>query len=168
MNLNEILLPEFEHEMNITRKVLNGLSDEFINYQPHEKSWSTKSLANHIAEIPSWVNGTLDYDELDFETSDFKPTKCSSKKEIIALFEKNVGNAKQSLMNTNNEKMLADWTLRNGEKVFFTMPRAAVLRSMVMSHMIHHRAQLGVYLRMNNAAVPASYGDSADEKNMFD
>ena len=154
--------------MNITRKVLNELSDDIFNYQPHDKSWSTQSLANHIAEIPSWVNGTLEHDELDFETSDYKPTKCSSKKEIIALFENNVSNAKQSLMNTNNEKMLADWTLRNGEKIFFTMHRAAVLRSMVMSHMIHHRAQLGVYLRMNNAKVPSSYGDSADEKNMFD
>lgn len=168
MKLNEILLPEFEHEMNITRKVLNELSDNIFSYQPHEKSWTTQSLANHIAEIPSWVNGTLDFEELDFATSDYKPHNYGTKKEVIDLFEKNVDKAKQSLMNTNNEKMLGDWTLRNGEKIFFTMPRAAVLRSMVMNHMIHHRAQLGIYLRMNNATVPASYGDSADEKNMFD
>ena len=83
---------------------------------------------------------------------------------MIAFFNKNVHNARKSIGNSNDEKLRENWTLRDGEKIFFTMPRIAVLRIMVMSHIIHHRAQLGVYLRLNNAKVPATYGDSADEQ----
>ena len=163
MNLNEALLPEFEHEMNTTKNLLNALSDDIFNYQPHEKSMTTQQLVNHIAEIPKWVNGTLDQEEIDFATTNFAPSNLSSKQEVIALFEKNVEAAKQSLQNTNNETMMGDWTLRNGEQIYFTKPRANVLRTMVMNHIIHHRAQLGVYLRMNNISLPASYGRSADD-----
>lgn len=167
MNLNEILLPEFEQEMNTTKNVLNELSDDFFSFQPHEKSMNTQELANHIAEIPTWVNGTLEQEELDFATANYTPANFESKQEVIDFFEKNVEAAKQSLQNTTNEKMLANWSLRNGDQIYFTMPRAAVLRTMVMSHIIHHRAQLGVYLRMNEAKVPASYGRSADDMGMM-
>lgn len=167
MNLNEALLPEFEQEMNTTKNMLNALSDDFFNYQPHEKSMNTQQLVNHIAEIPTWVNGTLEQEELNFATAGLTPSNLNSKQEVIALFDKNVEAAKQSLQNTNNETMMANWSLKNGEQTYFTMPRAAVLRTMVMSHIVHHRAQLGVYLRMNNANVPSSYGRSADDMGIM-
>ena len=167
MNLNEVLLPEFEQEMATTKRMLNELSDDFFSFQPHEKSMTAQQLANHIAEIPTWVNGTLEQDELDFATANLTPADFNSKQEVIAFFEKNVEAARTSLQNTNNESMMANWSLKNGEQTYFTMPRAAVLRTMVMSHIVHHRAQLGVYLRMNNATVPASYGRSADDMGIM-
>ena len=167
MKLNEILLPEFDNEMRTTRRVLNELSEDFFEYRPHERSWSTKELATHIIRIPTWVNGTLDLPELDFATAEIPEIEAKDKNELLQHFDTNVANARVLIEKATNEQMLADWTLRNGDKVFFTMPRMAVLRSMVISHIIHHRAQLGVYLCMNDAKVPASYGDSADEKNPF-
>tara|TARA_R110002073_G_scaffold72537_1_gene177365 strand:- start:359898 stop:360389 length:492 start_codon:yes stop_codon:yes gene_type:complete len=162
-----MLLPEFDHEMNTTLKILNELSTDFFDFQPHQKSMTTQQLANHIAEIPTWVNGILDYSELDFESRPYKPLEFKTKKEVIAFFNKNVINAKKSLAIATNENMLSDWSLKKGNHVFFTLPKTAVIRSMVLSHIIHHRAQLGVYLRINDAKVPASYGDSADTKNEF-
>ncbi len=167
MNLNEALLPEFEQEMNTTKNMLNALSDDFFSYQPHEKSMSARQLANHIAEIPTWVNGTLEQEEIDFATAGLTPSDLGSKQEVLDFFEKNVEAARQSLQNTNNETMMGNWSLKNGDQTYFTMPRAAVLRTMVMSHIVHHRAQLGVYLRMNDSSVPASYGRSADDMGMM-
>ncbi len=167
MNLNDILLPEFEQEMATTRHILNNLSDDFFAFKPHEKSMSTQDLANHIADIPKWVNVTLEQEELDFATEGFSPSNLSSKQDIINAFDKNVTTARQALQNTTNDKMTANWSLKNGSQTYFTMPRTAVLRTLVMSHIVHHRAQLGVYLRMNEATVPASYGRSADDMGMM-
>jgi len=164
MNLNKSILMEFDKEMKTTLRFLNELSDDFFDFQPHEKSLTTQKLANHIAEIPTWVNATLDMPQLDFNAAGYVPSNIDNKDELIAFFNKNVDNARRSIGNVNDEHLRENWTLRDGEKIFFTMPRIAVLRIMVMSHIIHHRAQLGVYLRLNNAKVPAAYGNSADEK----
>lgn len=168
MNLNRDLLLEFDQEMKITLRVLSELSEDLFDYKPHEKSMSTRKLANHIAELPSWVNGTLDLPELDFATAGYVPSDIDNKEDLIDFFNKNVTSARQSIGNTNDEHLHENWTLRDGEKIFFTMERITVLRFMVISHIIHHRAQLGVYLRLNDVNVPASYyGDSADEKYMY-
>ena len=167
MNLNKSILMEFDKEMETTLRFLNELSDDFFDFQPHEKSMTTQKLANHIAELPAWVNGTLDMKQLDFAAAGYVPSNIDNKEELIEFFNKNVKNARQSIGNATDEHLRENWTLRDGEKIFFTMPRIAVLRIMVMSHIIHHRAQLSIYLRLNNAKVPASYGDSADEKNPF-
>ena len=164
MNLNQSILMEFDLEMKTTLRFLNELSDDFFDFQPHEKSMTTQKLANHIAEIPTWVNATLDMPELDFAEVGHIPSNIDNTEELIAFFNKNVYKARKSIGNVNNEHLRENWTLRDGKKIFFTMPRIAVLRIMVMSHIIHHRAQLGMYLRLNNAKVPATYGDSADEK----
>ena len=164
MNLNQSILMEFDKEMKTTLRFLNELLVDFFDFQPHEKSMTTQKLANHIAEIPTWVNATLDMPELDFSEVGYVPSNIDNTEELIAFFNKNVHKARKSIENVKNEHLRENWTLRDGEKIFFTMPRIAVLRIMVMSHIIHHRAQLGMYLRLNNAKVPATYGDSADEK----
>ena len=164
MNLNKSILMEFDKEMGTTLRFLNELSVDFFDFSPHEKSLTTQKLANHIAELPAWVNGILDMPQLDFATAGYAPSNINNKEELIAFFNKNVHNARRSIGNSNDEQLRENWTLRDGEKIFFTMPRIAVLRIMVMSHIIHHRAQLGVYLRLNNAKVPATYGNSADEE----
>jgi len=164
MNLNKSILMEFDKEMGTTLRFLNELSVDFFDFKPHERSMTTQKLANHIAEIPTWVNGTLDMSQFDLATAGHVPSNIDNKEELIAFFNKNVLNARRSIGNSNDEHLRENWTLRDGEKIFFTMPRIAVLRILVMSHIIHHRAQLGLYLRLNNAKVPASYGNSADEK----
>jgi len=167
MNLNKSILLEFDKEMKTTLRFLNELSNNFFDFKPHEKSMTTQKLANHIAELPAWVNATLDMPQLDFAASGYMPSNINNKEELIEFFNKNVKNARQSIGNTTDEKLRENWTLRDGDKIFFTMPRIGVLRIMVMSHLIHHRAQLGLYLRLNDAKVPSAYGDTADEKNLF-
>lgn len=164
MNLNQSILMEFDKEMKTTLRFLNELLVDFFDFQPHEKSMTTQKLANHIAEIPTWINSTLDLPQFDLAAAGHVPSNIDNKEELISFFNKNVQSARRSIGKTTDEQLRENWTLRDGEKIFFTMPRIGVLRLMVMSHMIHHRAQLGLYLRLNNAKVPATYGDSADEK----
>lgn len=164
MNLNKSILMEFDKEMETTLRFLNELSVDFFDFKPHEKSLTTQKLANHIAEIPTWVNKSLDMSQFDFATAGHVPSNIDNKEELIVFFNKNIRNARRSIGNSSDEHLRENWTLRDGEKIYFAMPRIAVLRLMVMSHIIHHRAQLGLYLRLNNAKVPASYGNSADEK----
>jgi uncharacterized damage-inducible protein DinB len=127
------------------------------------------SLASHLANLPSWVNHTIEKDALDLAPPDAPPlqtTPASSPKEAVEMFDKNVAAARAAIAGASNEDLLKPWTLLHGGNTVMTLPRIAVLRSFVMNHSIHHRAQLGVYLRLNDVAVPSIYGPSADEGSM--
>jgi len=166
MKLNEMLLPEFDEEMVITRKFLARVPDDKFGWKPHEKSMTLGPLAAHLAETPRWTVPTVEQDSLDLAPPGgppFQPTKTSSCQETLALFDRNIAAARNTIAKAKDEELLKPWSLLMGGQVIFTLPRIGVLRSMVMNHMIHHRAQLGVYFRLNGVPVPATYGPSADE-----
>jgi uncharacterized damage-inducible protein DinB len=169
MKLSETLLPEFDHEMANTRKTLERVPEDKFNWRPHEKSMTMVSLASHLANLPSWVNHAIEKDALDLAPPDAPPLQtapASSPKEAVEIFDKNVAAARAAIAGASNEELLKPWTLLHGGNTVMTLPRIAVLRSFVMNHSIHHRAQLGVYLRLNDVAVPSIYGPSADEGSL--
>jgi uncharacterized damage-inducible protein DinB len=164
MPIAQSLLPEFDHEFATLRKTLERVPEGKGEYAPHVKSMPMGKLAGHLAELPLWVNSTLEKDELDFATMNYTPFVPGSTAELLKVLDDGLAKARPVLAATSDADMMKPWTLRQGAQVFFTMPKIAVLRSFVMNHMIHHRAQLGVYLRLNDVAVPATYGPSADEQ----
>lgn len=166
MSIAQSMLPEFDHEFATLRKILERVPDGKNDFAPHAKSMKMGQLAGHLAELPGWVNATVEQDELDFAKMAYKPFIPANTAELVAALDKALEKARPALAGTSDADMMKPWTLRQGEQVFFTMPKVAVLRSFVMNHMIHHRAQLGVYLRMNDVPLPGSYGPSADEGNM--
>ncbi len=169
MTLSEALLPEFDHEMANTRKSLERVPEGKLDWQPHTKSMTLGHLAGHLAEIPTWATSTLNEESFDLAPIDgpaHKPFKAKSVDEALERFDKNVAAARSAIEGTSDEAILKPWSLLHGGNTVFTMPLIAVLRSFVMSHTIHHRAQLGVYLRLNDVPVPAIYGPSADESGM--
>jgi len=157
---------ELKHETNNTRKILERLPMEKLSWKPHEKSMNLERLSQHIAELPTWITLTIKQDELDFAKGYTPSPKFNSTEELIEQLNKNVALATKALEETTDEHLLKPWTLRNGEQIFFTMPRAVVIRNMVFNHIIHHRAQLGVYLRLLNVPLPTIYGPTADESVM--
>lgn len=166
MPIAQMLLPEFDHEMANTRKMLERVPDGRFNYKPHEKSMTLGRLAAHTCEIPSYATATLRLERMDF-TGEEKQFSPATRKDLLEAFDKHVAEAREMLAKASDEDLAKIWTLTYKGQQIFAMPRAAVLRSMVMSHLIHHRSQLGVYLRLNNIEIPGMYGPSADEMNMF-
>lgn len=166
MPINQALLGEFDHEMAGTRKTLERIPEDKFDWAPHPKSMKLGALAQHLADMPGWVANTIEQDSLDI-APDGKPMQTSpvrSRQEVLALFDKNVAKGRKALAAANDDSQwMKPWSLLATGKTLLTMPRIAVLRGFVMSHNIHHRAQLGVYLRLNNIPVPALYGPSADE-----
>jgi uncharacterized damage-inducible protein DinB len=170
MPISQSLLPEFDQEMANTRKMLERVPDANFAWKPHEKSMSMERLATHCAEIPSWIVATLELTELDLAPvgkPPMQPTKCANTAEVLATFDKHVTAARTLLEKASDEHLMQTWSLLLGGRNLFTMPRTAVLRSFCMNHLIHHRAQLGVYLRLNNVPVPGMYGPSGDEPQAF-
>jgi uncharacterized damage-inducible protein DinB len=166
MSIAEGLLPEFDQEMAGTRKTLERIPMDKPDWKPHEKSSAMGPLAIHVATLPGWVAETIDKDALDLAPVDGPPPempKAGSQKELLALFDDNSAKARAAIAKAADEHLLKPWSLLMGGKPLFTLPRIAVLRTFVMNHLIHHRAQLGVYLRLNGLPVPALYGPSADE-----
>lgn len=164
-NLANALIGELKQEATTTRKCLERIPAEKFDFKPHEKSMSMGQLAVHVAEMIGWATVTVKQDQLDFST-DYRPFEPKSTEELVAFHDKHVEEAIDALKNTSDEAMMEPWTLRNGEQVYFTMPRIQVLRGMVFNHIVHHRGQLSVYLRMNDIPVPGLYGPSADEPAM--
>ncbi len=162
MAMKDALLPEFDHEMAVTRKVLARVPDDRIGWAPHAKSMTFGRLATHVAEIPGWVKETLTRDGIDMGGDHgSKPLKTQA--EILATFDRMVAAARPLIESATDAGLAAPWTLKSGGHEVFTMPKFAVLRSFVLSHAIHHRAQLALYLRLNDIPVPSIYGPSADE-----
>jgi uncharacterized damage-inducible protein DinB len=169
MAINEALLPEFDQEMANTRKTLERVPDGKFDWKPHEKSGTMGWLAGHVANIPSWAVETIDKDGFDMAPKGVPmqpPPPPKSRKELLELFDKGVASARKSLAGASDSHLLKEWSFLNNGQALFSMPRIGCLRTWVMNHIIHHRAQLGVYLRLNNVAVPAIYGPSADEGAM--
>jgi len=166
MSISKSILPEFDHEMANTRKTLERVPNDKFAWKPHEKSMTLGGLSTHLANIPSWTAQTFDRDELDIAPPDSGPYRLEEAKSITALldaFDKNVASARAALEAATDENWQGKWSLLMTGKTIFTLPRTAVMRGFVMNHLIHHRAQLGVYLRLLDVPVPSIYGPSADE-----
>lgn len=163
MTLNKPLLQELEQEAKNTRKILERVPEEHFGWKPHEKSFSLGRLATHIAELAGYISTTINTDELNFAAREYKPYTAASSSELLKIFDNNISQATEDLQKTTDEDFLKSWKMRNGEQVFFELPKIAVLRAMAFSHLIHHRGQLTVYLRLLNVPVPGIYGPSADE-----
>jgi uncharacterized damage-inducible protein DinB len=161
MEIIPMLLKELEQEAQTTRKFLNIIPNDKFSWKPHEKSMSIQQLATHIAEQPSWVPLAYNTEEINFAASDYKPTLLNNTTELLALLEKNLIDAKATLAKFNDELLLKNWTMRNGDQIYFTMTKAELIRT-TYCQIVHHRAQLGVYLRLLNIPLPGSYGPSAD------
>lgn len=166
MTFSQTLLPEFEEEMKNTRKILERVPDGKFEYQPHPKSMTMARLASHVAELPSWGAMTLDTEVLEMDSS-FKPRIAKNTAELLEIFDKSVADARRRIEKATDEDWAKMWSFKFNGQVVLSMPRSAVVRSVVMNHLIHHRAQLGVFLRLNDVAIPGMYGPSGDEKNMF-
>ena len=165
-NIAAALIAEMEHEAAVTRTCLERISADKFDWKPHEKSMTFGRLASHIAEMFVWTPSTMEHAELDFSKMDYKPFDPSTTEELVEYLDKNVAEAVASLRSSSDERFMENWTMRNGEQVYFTMPKVAVMRSFVMNHIVHHRGQLSVYLRLNDISVPSIYGPSADEGQM--
>jgi uncharacterized damage-inducible protein DinB len=166
MPTSQAILPEFEHEMANTRKTLERVPEDKFSWKPHEKSMTLGGLATHLANIPGWTAQTFDRDELDVAPPGQPPYRleeAKSRAEVLEAFDKNVASARAALQSATDENWQGKWSLLNGGKAIFTLPRTAVMRGFIISHSIHHRAQLGVYLRLLDIPVPSIYGPSADE-----
>ncbi len=166
MKINDILLAELKHEAASTRKLLERVPFEKGDFKPHEKSMNLQRLSVHVAEITGWWKECLVHDELDFSKGDFTPKVFNSTDEILALHDKLVAQAEQILTDTPESEFQKPWTMRNGEQIYFTMPKASVVRTWCMNHLYHHRGQLSVYLRLLDVALPDTYGPSADSAGM--
>lgn len=167
MALSEALLPEFDNEMAGTRKSLERVPYDKIDWKPHAKSMTLRQLSMHLALFPSWMVDTLEKTSFDYApvgAPPYQPPAINSQKELLEVFDRDVAKAREGLKAASDAQLMETWSLLAGGKTIFSMPRIAVLRGMVINHMIHHRAQLGVYLRLNDIPVPALYGPSADEQ----
>ena len=165
MAIRDALLPEYDHEMGTTRRVLERTPEAELAWKPHEKSMSLGQLAGHIANIPYWCSATLATSSFDLATAgkDAQLTMPGSTAEILANFDKKVIAARAQLAAASDEDLLSPWTLKHGDQEIFTMPRVGAIRSFVMNHLIHHRGQYSVYLRLKNVPLPRIYGPTADE-----
>jgi uncharacterized damage-inducible protein DinB len=169
MPMSAALLPEFDHEMATTRRTLERVPADKLGWKPHEKSMTLGRLATHIAEMPGWAMPTLNRESLDLAppgAPPYQPVSKDTVADIVAYFDENVAAARAAIAAASDESLMQSWSLLMGGNAVFTMPRIAVLRSMIVNHVIHHRGQLSVYLRLNDAPVPSIYGPSADEGKM--
>jgi uncharacterized damage-inducible protein DinB len=169
MSLSQSLLPEFDQEMANTRKVLERIPEDKLNWKVHEKSNTIGWVGMHMAGILGWVDLTLNRDFLDIAPVGAEPYRTPvphSRQEILDQFDKNLVTARAAIAAASDEQFMKPWSLLMTGEVLFTMPRVAVLRGFVLNHMIHHRGHLCVYLRLNDVPVPALYGPSADEQGM--
>jgi uncharacterized damage-inducible protein DinB len=160
------LIAELENEAAVTRKVLERVPADKFDWKPHEKSMAMKNLAVHVAEMHSWTVNTVQASELDFAKFDYKPAEPKTTEDLVELFETNYNQAIEALRGATDDIWNDPWSLRNGDLIYFTMPKIVVMRGMVLNHIVHHRGQLSVYLRLNDIPVPAMYGPSADEGQM--
>jgi uncharacterized damage-inducible protein DinB len=162
MQIIPMLLKEMEQEAQTTRKFLPRVPIDKLGWKPHARSMSMQNLATHVAELPGWVGMVLTTSELDFATSPYEPKKIGSTEDLVKIFEESLASAKTELEKATEDQLLEMWTLRNGDNIYSTETKAEVIR-MSFCQIVHHRAQLGVYLRLLDIPIPGSYGPSADE-----
>lgn len=167
MNLNEPLLAELKHEAASTRKILERVPAESFGWKPHEKSMSLMQLSGHVAGITNWLPIIANDQEFDVSKRDNKPKVFTDTASLLQDFEESLAKATVAIQSASNENLMEKWRLRNGEHIIFEMPRVAAVRNIVLNHIVHHRGQLSVYLRLLNVPVPGMYGPSADEMNQM-
>src|SRR5215475_10263925 len=158
MRISDLFLKELDHEMLLTRKTLERVPDDKFNFKPHGKSMEMGALALHVAMMPGWGADTIKNDNFDIAPKDgtkYEMPQAKTNAELLALFDKSVQKFREALASAENDTMMQEWSLLSGGTPVFTMPRGAVLRSMIFNHMVHHRGQLSVYLRLNDIPVPA-------------
>lgn len=166
MAIRDALLPELDQEMAGVRKTLERVPADKIDWQPHQKSMSMMSLAGHVAHLVGWTPMIIGTDHLDLAPGGKQmepPPTPTSVEELLATFDRNLAEAREAIAGASDEALMQPWALLHNGQTTLSLPKAAVLRTFVMNHIIHHRAQLGVYLRMNDLPVPSIYGPSADE-----
>lgn len=161
-----MLLKEMEEEAVSTRKMLAIVPNDNYDWQPHSKSMTIRSLATHIAELPTWVSLGINTDGLDFATAAYDPVKINNTADLLALFDKNLAEGKRELENTTEEVLEQPWTMRNGEKIYMNLSKYELIRQ-AFGQTAHHRAQLGVFLRLLDIPIPGAYGPSADEMHLW-
>ena len=163
MSIKDGILAELNHETNNTRRVLNNLTQEHWDYKPHEKSMTLGQLAAHVVELHTWVSTALDGDSFDFH-SQYQPlaqTDLESLKNTLDEYlQKNI----EYVNSVNEEEWFKEWTLKAGDHVISQLPKLAALRYILNNHLIHHRGQLTVYMRILDLPLPGIYGPSADER----
>lgn len=164
MTIAQGFLEELKKEEASTKKLLERVPLEKGDWKPHEKSMPLNRLASHVAENFEWVADTIGSDELDFAKVPYEPFIPKNTEELIKFFGKSFDKAIKALSDCSDEEMMKNWTMRNGEQVYFTMPKVVVVRSFCINHMIHHRGQLTVYLRLLGIPLPGIYGPTADEQ----
>jgi len=166
MAISDALLPEFDQEMAGVRKTLERVPADKFDWQPHEKSSSIMRLAGHLANLVGWTSMTIGTAQLDLAPGGAPmatPPTPTSVAELLATFDTHAAEARAAISGASDETLMQPWTLLHNGQTTLSLPKVAVLRTVVMNHVIHHRAQLGVYLRMNDVPVPSIYGPSADE-----
>lgn len=166
MSIAEGFLPEYDHELATTRRLLERVPDAEFGWKPHEKSMTLGQLAGHVANLPFWLSATMSAPFYDVSAGD-KEARLdppASREEMLRDFDDKVKSARAKLAAANDAEMLAPWALRSNGHEIFSMPRVAVVRSFVMNHLIHHRGQLSVYLRLKDVPLPSIYGPTADEQ----
>jgi uncharacterized damage-inducible protein DinB len=163
MNVIDWLTTQFHHETKTTRRHLERLPADKLDWRPHEKSSTAGALASHLVECIGWTNDIFTKNELNFDAATYKPYLASSTSDLLEAFEKAVAEGKQALTGVNEEAAMQPWSLKFSGHTIFERPRIDVLRDFALSHLIHHRGQFSVYLRLLNVPVPGTYGPSADE-----
>ncbi len=166
MALVDALLPEFDHEVAATRRLLARLPDGQFAWQPHPKSMTLGALATHLSELGHWGHETINSPAVDLETMTRPPDDVppATRAAVLEVFDRKMAGARAALAGKSDAELMAPWTLRRGAVEFFTMPKASCWRTFVMNHLIHHRGQLTVYLRQLDVPLPSIYGPSADEQ----
>lgn len=162
MNLKESLLSEFDHEMAATRQLLLRVPDEAFEWRPHERSYSMGGLATHLAVLPRWGKSILDHDHYELSENRQRASHAT-RAEVIAAFDANLADVRRRLIDQSDSQLAAPWAIRRKGRVLMSLPRAAAFRRFLLQHLVHHRGQLTVYLRMHDVPLPPLYGPSADE-----
>lgn len=169
MSLSAALLPEFDQEMKVTRACLARVPTEKMSWKPHERSMTMGHLAAHIADMVTWTKSIIEDAEFDIAPPDeepYKMRKASATDELLSVFDEAVAQARALIAGATDEQLLTTWTFKYGGEEVLTLPRIACLRTFVFNHVIHHRGQLSLHLRLNDIPVPSIYGPSADEAAM--
>ena len=165
MAIRDALLPEFDHELATTRRLLDRVPEAEFGWKPHERSMTLGQLAGHVANLPMWCSATLEHAVLELDTfgEDITLKPPASREVLLQEFDRRTAAARAALAGASDSELMAMWTLKKGGQEIFSMPRISAIRSFVMNHLIHHRGQLSVYLRLKDVPLPSIYGPTADE-----
>jgi uncharacterized damage-inducible protein DinB len=159
----DAILPEYDHEMRTTRRLLDRVPDAELGWKPHQKSMTLGGLATHLATLPTWGHAILNDPGFDLATVGPNQQPLGSRAEVVQRFDQNVSAVRALLVGKTDPELLVPWTLKKATQELMTLPKMAAFRSFLLNHMIHHRGQLSVYLRLKDVPIPPIYGPSADE-----